>query len=144
MAEPSQPQSLLGSFMNKPPRHEQKASEGSVNAAPADAKKSIRHLSSSFGSANALAEGIKAGGGINAHMLNMMGTSLASFKIGNEPMEIVYEPESYGKAKEVKKQVDAVLDNLNGLFGHVLEKEAMKMQQKTKPQLNHARQKIIS
>ena len=89
----------------------------------------MRHLSSSFGSANALAAaGVQSGGGINAHMLNMMGTSLSSFKIpGNEPMEIVYEPESYGKAKDMKKQVDSVLDNLGGLFVHVFQREAMKM-----------------
>lgn len=61
-------------------------------------------------------------------MLNMMGTSLTSFKVGNEPMEIVYEPESYGKAKDMKKQMDSVLDNLGGLFVHVFQREAMKMQ----------------
>jgi hypothetical protein len=109
-------------------------------------------MSASFGGGGGsgiFGAGLASGGegkGINAHIINLMGTSLTSFKLGGpvEPMEIVYEPESYGKAKEVKKQMDDVLDDLNGLFIHVLQREAMKIQQKTNPQLNHARQKILS
>ena len=38
-----------------------------------------------------------------------------------------YRPDGMQRVKEVKQEMDAVLDNLKGLVGHVVQREEMKI-----------------
>jgi hypothetical protein len=100
----------------KPPRHEHKAS-GATNHEHLKKSDIANPLGASFAgigvgnhassnSNNPMAAAFNtgsssSGNNINTHMLHMMSTS---FKMGGkEPMEIVYEPESYQRAKDIKQ-----------------------------------------
>ncbi len=58
--------------------------------------------------------------------------------------DFIYKPEGYLKAREVKQQFDDVLDNLKGIVQHVTQREEMKLRQHTGPQLQQAKNKIVS
>lgn len=61
-----------------------------------------------------------------------------------EPLVLNYQSASYDKVTEAKKQVDEALDNLNGIVSHVMQREEMKIKQHTKPEISHARLKILT
>ena len=65
----------------------------------------------------------------------------ASGKLANGAT-IVYNSEGLQKAQEVKKQFDAVLDDIKGIVQHVAQREEMKLKQYMAPQLNHAKNRI--
>ena len=70
--------------------------------------------------------------------------SMQSLLRPKSPQQPLYEPESLSKVKDMKRQMEDVLDNIQGLVGHVVQREQMKIKQHTNPQLNHARLKIAS
>ena len=60
------------------------------------------------------------------------------------PREMDYEPKDLKKVKEIKTQIDGVIDNLNTLVHHVVQREEMKIRQHTNPMMKQAKRKIIS
>ena len=73
--------------------------------------------------------------------MGLMNNLTASGKLPNGG-SIVYNSEGIQKAQEVKKQFDAVLDDIKGIVQHVTQREEMKLKQYMAPQLNHAKNRI--
>ena len=49
------------------------------------------------------------------------------------PSSMIYKPDGFNKAQVVKQQMDDVLDNLQGIVSHVVQREEMKIRQHTNP-----------